>query len=97
LTLKLLKHERKLAGEFSSEFLTILLSPSRPGWVIIYLWIGWVCFEVTAGRRILCQEIVKLVLVTGVIKFWSENLKGRDHSEDPGLDGKIILEWILWK
>jgi hypothetical protein len=30
-------------------------------------------------------------------KFWSENLKGRDHSEDLGMDGKIILEWILGK
>jgi hypothetical protein len=29
--------------------------------------------------------------------FWSENLKGRDHSEDLGVDGRIILEWILWK
>jgi hypothetical protein len=28
-------------------------------------------------------------------KFWSENKKGRDHSEDLGVDGKIILEWIL--
>jgi hypothetical protein len=26
-----------------------------------------------------------------------ENLKGRDHSEDMGIDGKIILEWILEK
>jgi hypothetical protein len=24
-----------------------------------------------------------------------ENLKGRDHSEDLRVDGKIILEWIL--
>jgi hypothetical protein len=31
-------------------------------------------------------------------KFWSENLKERDHSKNPGsIDGKIILEWILWK
>jgi hypothetical protein len=28
-------------------------------------------------------------------KIWSGNLKGRDHSEDRGADGKIILEWIL--
>jgi hypothetical protein len=28
-------------------------------------------------------------------KFWSENLKGRDRSEDLGADGRIILEWIL--
>jgi hypothetical protein len=26
-----------------------------------------------------------------------ENLKGRDHLEDLGVDGKIILEWILGK
>jgi len=28
-------------------------------------------------------------------KFWSENLKGRDHLEDIGR--KIILEWIVGK
>jgi len=25
-------------------------------------------------------------------KFWSENLKGRGHSEGLGIDGRIILE-----
>jgi hypothetical protein len=30
-------------------------------------------------------------------KFLSENLKGRDRSEDLGVDEKIILEWILGK
>jgi hypothetical protein len=29
--------------------------------------------------------------------FWLEKLKGRDCSEDIGIDGKIILEWILGK
>jgi len=29
--------------------------------------------------------------------FWLENLKGRDHLEDLGEEGKIILEWILGK
>jgi hypothetical protein len=29
--------------------------------------------------------------------FLLEILKGRDHSEDLGIDGKIILEWILGK
>jgi hypothetical protein len=28
-------------------------------------------------------------------KFLSENLKGREHSEDLGVDGSTILEWIL--
>jgi len=30
-------------------------------------------------------------------KFLSENLKGRDHLEDLGIDEKIILEQILGK
>jgi hypothetical protein len=30
-------------------------------------------------------------------KFWSETLKGRDHSEDVGIDRRIILDWILGK
>jgi hypothetical protein len=30
-------------------------------------------------------------------KFWLENFKGRDHSEDLSVDGKIILDWILEK
>jgi len=28
-------------------------------------------------------------------KCWPENLKGIDHSENLGVDGSIILEWIL--
>jgi hypothetical protein len=31
------------------------------------------------------------------VKFWSENLKERDHLEDIGTDGKMILECILGK
>jgi hypothetical protein len=30
-------------------------------------------------------------------KFLSEYLKGRDHSEDLVVDGKIILEWMSGK
>jgi hypothetical protein len=30
-------------------------------------------------------------------KVLSENLKGRDQSEDPGVDGNMILKWIIGK
>jgi hypothetical protein len=29
--------------------------------------------------------------------FWWRNLRERDHFEDPGVDGRIVLKWILWK
>jgi len=27
--------------------------------------------------------------------FWWGKLRQRDHLEDPGLDGKIILRWVF--
>jgi hypothetical protein len=29
--------------------------------------------------------------------FWWRNLRERDHLEDLGVDGRIILRWICWK
>jgi len=29
--------------------------------------------------------------------FWRGNLRERDHLEEPGVDGRIILRWIFWK
>ena len=29
--------------------------------------------------------------------FWWGNLRERNHLEDPGLDGRIILRWICRK
>jgi hypothetical protein len=31
------------------------------------------------------------------IWFWWENIRERDHLEDPDLDGRIILGWIFRK
>jgi hypothetical protein len=31
------------------------------------------------------------------VQFWSENLDGRDYSEDLGVDGKVILQRVLRK
>jgi hypothetical protein len=31
------------------------------------------------------------------MKFWSENLRGRDHAKELSANYKIILEWILGK
>ena len=31
------------------------------------------------------------------VRFWSENLKERDHLEDLSIEQRIILEWILKK
>jgi hypothetical protein len=29
--------------------------------------------------------------------YWWGNLRERDHFEDPGIDGRIILRWIFRK
>jgi len=29
--------------------------------------------------------------------FWLGNVRERDHLEDPDVDGRIILRWILMK
>jgi len=29
--------------------------------------------------------------------FWWGNLRERDHLEDPGIDGRIMLRWVFRK
>jgi len=41
--------------------------------------------------HVACMEEMINIYIT----FWLENLKGRDHLEDLGVDGNVILEWIL--
>jgi len=32
-----------------------------------------------------------------ITEFWWGNLRERDHLGDPGIDGRIILRWIIRK
>jgi len=41
-------------------------------------------------------HVARMGEITNTV-FWLENLKGRDHSEDLDIDGRIILERILGK
>jgi len=43
---------------------------------------GWAC-RICGGRG---------ETYTG---FWRGNLRERDHFEDPGIDGSVILRWIF--
>jgi hypothetical protein len=40
----------------------------------------------------LCGTLEQGEVCTGC---WFGNLRERDHSEDIGIDGKVILKWIL--
>jgi len=33
----------------------------------------------------------------GTYRFWWGNLRGREHLEDPGVFGRLILRWIFRK
>jgi hypothetical protein len=54
---------------------------------------------VISGLKVVIK--IKYGHTRNAYKIWSENMKGRDHSEDLGIDRSIILKWILeeavWK
>jgi hypothetical protein len=43
------------------------------------------------------DHVAFMVRIEMYTKFWSENLKGRNHSEDLGVDGRTILQCTLKK
>jgi hypothetical protein len=46
-------------------------------------------------RRV--RNVARMRDVMNAYSIWLENLKGRNHSEDLSIDGRIILEWIFGK
>jgi hypothetical protein len=42
-------------------------------------------------------HVARTVEMRNASNVWLENLKGTDHLEDLGVDGRIILECILAK
>jgi hypothetical protein len=42
-------------------------------------------------------HVVCMLEMMNAYKIWSENLKGRDHSEELDVGGRLILEWFLEK
>jgi len=45
----------------------------------------------------LYEQVGLFVNIWNIQKCWLENLNGIDHSEDLGIDRKVMLEWILGK
>jgi hypothetical protein len=53
---------------------------------------------IKSGRMRWAGHVARMVENRGVCAgFWWGNLRKRDHLEDPGLDGRIILRWIFSK
>jgi len=42
-------------------------------------------------------HVALIMTIEGDIGFWWGNVRERDHLEDPGVDGRLILRWIFRK
>ena len=69
--------------ELHNEELNDLYSPPNVGRVIKSRRMRWASHVARMGRG---------EVYTG---FWCGNLWERNHVEDPGIDGRIILRWIF--
>jgi hypothetical protein len=47
--------------------------------------------------RVIKWRIMKWAEHVAYAGFWWGNLTNRDHLEDPGVDGRIILRWLFRK
>jgi hypothetical protein len=58
-----------------------------------------VSFSQFKSRRIRWarRHVARMGEMRNSYKIFVENLRGRDHSEDLGIGGRVILEWILGK
>jgi len=43
------------------------------------------------------EHVARMGIGEGHTGFWWGNLGNRDHFEDSGVDGRIILKWIFKK
>jgi hypothetical protein len=57
----------------------------------------WAGHVARIGEINICMCVCTYIYTHTHTIFWLDNLKGRVHAEDPGVEGKIILERILGK
>ena len=51
--------------------------------------------DIKSRRMRWARQVARLGRGEGYIGFWWGNLRERDHSKDPGIDGRVILRWIF--